>query len=258
MTTGTTVRALARGLETLRALNLKNGSTARELAGATGLPRPTVYRLLATLCECGYVVRDASGDRFRVTNRVRGLSDGFDDEAWVVDIAEPLMRELCEEIIWPVSLATMDRDAMLIRVTTDSQSPLTLTHFATGDRLPVLSAATGRAYLAFCSEARCEAILDVLARSDDPANHVARNRPRVYRMLEEIRQRGFAIRELGQLKTVSLAIPIRAKNGVVASLSMRYLDSAMDLAESIERHVPPLRATGEAIEKALRQQDAVD
>lgn len=251
MSSTANVRALTRGLEILRALNLGDGNSARQLAEATGLPRPTVYRLLGTLCEAGYTTRDATGDRYRVTNRVRGLSDGFDDEAWVVEIAIPLMKDLCDDIVWPVSLATLDRNAMLVRVTTDSQSPLTLTHFATGDRLPVLGAATGRAYLAFCSEARCEAVLDVLARSHDPGNEMARDRPRVYRMLDDTRARGFAIRERGPFKTASLAVPIRAASGVVASLSMRYLDSAMELSESVERYVGPLRAAAAAIEDGL-------
>lgn len=245
------VRALTRGLEILRALNLGSGSSARQLAEATGLPRPTVYRLLGTLCDEGYTARDATGDRYRVTNRVRGLSDGFDDEAWVVEVAIPLMKTLCEDIVWPVSLATLDRDAMLVRVTTDGQSPLTLTHFAAGDRLPVLGAATGRAYLAFCSQARCEAVLDLLAHSDDPADEMARHRPQVYRMLDETRSRGFAIRERGPFKTASLAVPVRGTQGVVASLSMRYLDSAMDLSESVERFVGPLSAAAAAIESRL-------
>ena len=258
MSSATGVRALTRGLEILRALNLGNGSSARQLAEATGLPRPTVYRLLGTLCDADYAARDATGDRYRVTNRVRGLSDGFDDEAWVVEIAIPLMKDLCDDIVWPVSLATLDRNAMLVRVTTDSQSPLTLTHFAAGDRLPVLEAATGRAYLAFCSEARCEAVLDMLARSEDPADEMARNRPRVDRMLNETRARGFAIRERGPFKTASLAVPIRAASGVVASLSMRYLDSAMELSESVERYIGPLRAAASAIENGLAPAEAAN
>lgn len=251
MSSTASVRALTRGLEILRALNLGNGLSARQLAETTGLPRPTVYRLLGTLCEAGYAARDATGDRYRVTNRVLGLSDGFDDEAWVVEIAIPLMKDLCDDIVWPVSLATLDRNAMLVRVTTDGQSPLTLTHFSAGDRLPVLEAATGRAYLAFCSEARREAVLDVLARSDDPADEMARNRPQVHQMLKDTRARGFAIRERGPFKTASLAVPIRAASGVVASLSMRYLDSAMELSESVERYVGPLRAAADAIEDGL-------
>ena len=88
------VRALTRGLEVLRALNLSNGSAAGELARVTGLPRPTVYRILDTLQAAGYVARDTADERYRVTTRVRGLSDGFDEEAWVVEAAIPRMREL--------------------------------------------------------------------------------------------------------------------------------------------------------------------
>ncbi len=54
------VRALTRGLDVLHALNRKSGRTARDLAESTGLPRPTVYRLLETLEATGYVAEPRS------------------------------------------------------------------------------------------------------------------------------------------------------------------------------------------------------
>ncbi len=241
------VRALTRGLDVLHALNRKSGRTARDLAESTGLPRPTVYRLLETLEATGYVARDAGDDRYRVTNRVRALADGFDDEAWVIETAIPLMRALCESIVWPVSLATIDGDAMLVRVTTDSQSPLATTYFATGDRLPIMGSAVGRAYLAFCGEPRSTAILELISKSDDPANRVARNPTQVARLLGDTRRNGYAYRAKGPFGTVSFAVPIMGKSGVAACLSMRYFDSAMTVAEGAERFVPTLRTTAESI-----------
>ena len=50
--------------------------------------------------------RDGADDRYRLTVRVRGLSRGFLDDAWVTRIAKPFIEELCEDIVWPVSIAS--------------------------------------------------------------------------------------------------------------------------------------------------------
>ena len=36
---------------------------------------------------------------------VRGLSDGYDDEAWVTQIARPYIYELGKDIVWPVAIS---------------------------------------------------------------------------------------------------------------------------------------------------------
>src|ERR1041384_8851715 len=96
------IRALIRGLDAITVLNLRNGATVSEIAQEIKLPRTTTYRILETLSHAGYVYRDDHDDRYRLTIMVRGLSDGFDDEAWVTQIARPYLYSLCSEIVWPV------------------------------------------------------------------------------------------------------------------------------------------------------------
>ena len=81
------IRALIRGLDALTVLNLRNGATVSEVAQEIRLPRTTTYRILETLSHAGFVYRDATDDRYRLTIMVRGLSDGYDDEAWITQIA---------------------------------------------------------------------------------------------------------------------------------------------------------------------------
>src|SRR5262245_45797917 len=63
------VRAFKRGLDVLREVNWSGGIRAGDVARQLDLPRPTVYRLLETLEELGYIERSSSDDRFRVTRR---------------------------------------------------------------------------------------------------------------------------------------------------------------------------------------------
>ncbi len=63
------------------------------LAELSGLHRTTVRRLLETLQEEGYVRRSPSDDSFRLTIKVRQLSEGFRDEQWISALAAPLLGD---------------------------------------------------------------------------------------------------------------------------------------------------------------------
>ena len=49
------IRALSRGVNTLKILNETGGATCQVIAGKLGLSRPTVYRILETLVDSGLV-----------------------------------------------------------------------------------------------------------------------------------------------------------------------------------------------------------
>lgn len=102
-----TVRGLTRGLMLLNMLNkLDGGASVGLLAELSGLHRTTVRRLLETLQEEGYVRRSPSDDSFRLTIKVRQLSEGFRDEQWISALAAPLLGDLLREVVWPTDVST--------------------------------------------------------------------------------------------------------------------------------------------------------
>ena len=104
-----TVRGLTRGLMLLNMLNkLDGGASVGLLAELSGLHRTTVRRLLETLQEEGYVRRSPSDDSFRLTIKVRQLSEGFRDEQWISALAAPLLGDLLREVVWPTDVSTLD------------------------------------------------------------------------------------------------------------------------------------------------------
>ena len=126
------IRALTRGLDALTILNLRDGATVSEIAHEIRLPRTTVYRILETLCTSGFVYRDTADERYRITAMVQSLSAGFDDEAWVSLIAKPYIHQLCSELVWPVSLATLSGTKMVLREATDHSTPLAVDRYSAG------------------------------------------------------------------------------------------------------------------------------
>ena len=78
-----TTQSLKKGLIVLKPLNEKDDISVLMLHQKTGIPRPTLYRLLNTLKELGYVTTGPKGDTYQLTILVRALSEGYSDEAWV-------------------------------------------------------------------------------------------------------------------------------------------------------------------------------
>lgn len=245
------IRALNRGLEVLTELNRLERAAINTLAHAVGLPRTTTYRILETLRLAGYVDRDAHDDCYRPTIMVRALSDGFDDEAMVAHIAKPHLAALCASIVWPIAIATPSGTAMMIRETTDRQSPLALEQYGAGIRVPMLASAPGRAYLAYCTAAQREALLELLGRSSLPEDRLVRNRVEVERILNETRTQGYAMAQRARRvsEETSLAIPVRVKDRVLATISVRYAATAVPLRTAVDQFLPRMRDVVVKIER---------
>ncbi|MAF83324.1 MAG: helix-turn-helix domain-containing protein [Gammaproteobacteria bacterium] len=254
------IRALLRGLEVLHVLNKHNGATVSEVANSIDLPRTTTYRILETLCVAGYAYRAASDDRYRLTIMVRGLSDGFDDEAWVTQIARPYIYDLCREIIWPVAIATLSSSTMLVRQTTDHQSPLAVEKRGPGFRVPLLGSAAGLCYLSYCPKEQRDSLLDVLANSRKEEDLPARNRKKVYDSLVETRKRGFAIaHRIRRISDeLSISVPIIAEERLLAALTFRCSSTAVPESEAIRKFVPKLKSVAQQIGQEFIDQHNTD
>jgi IclR family mhp operon transcriptional activator len=252
------IRALMRGLDALTVLNLRDGATVSEVAHEIRLPRTTVYRILETLCDAGFVFRDAADERYRLTIQVRVLSDGFDDEAWVTQIAKPIIQDLCREIVWPICVATLSGTTMLMRECTDHLSPLAIERYSAGFRVPLLTTASGRVYLAYSSAAQRDSLIEILARSNKEEDKPARARADLVRSLAEIKTMGYATasRTRRLVEEVSLGVPISVDERVLASLTVRFASSAVPLKTGLERFLPKLRQCAARIGALFLEQQA--
>src|SRR5712672_565918 len=211
------IRALIRGLDALTTLNQRNGATVSEIAQQIRLPRTTTYRILETLTHAGYVYRDPADDRYRLTIMVHRLADGFDDDAWVTQIARPCIDELGKEVMWPVAFASLSGTQMLVRETTDHRSPLAIERFSPGVRLPLLTTAAGRVHLAFCPPEQRESLLEILRRSTNEVD----------KTLEETREKGYAsaVHSKRVSDEISMAVPVVVEEQVLAAVVVRFAET---------------------------------
>lgn len=237
------IRAFARGLDLIAALNRHGSATALTLARETGIPRPTVYRLLETLLEGGYIARSPSDDRFVLRLRLRSLSDGFEDEEWISAIAAPTLFALTERIGWPCDVMTLEGTRMRIRETTHRAARFSIDRAMAGRALPVLQSSSGQAWLAAAAPRERAALLALLAASPAPEDHPARDAALMRRLVRETRARGHALRPGGAPwpHTGSVALPIVVEGRLLGCIAAIWMARAVSVEEGLRQCLEPLR-----------------
>ncbi len=247
----------------LHELNRQRVSSVRHLHQVTGLPKPTIVRLLDTLISLGYVVNDRRQGGYQVTSLVRSLSAGFHGDPLVVEAARPWAIAFTRKFHWPVAIAVLDRDAVAVRFSTIPDSPLSPFHATINMRLQLMSRALGRAYIAFCPPAERTLLLDMLGLSDDPEAAAARDRDAALTLLAMVRRTGFAERSAAvePKSSSTIAVPVMLGRKVLATAGMTYFTSAMAKTDALARYVPPLKEMAKNIQTSvvlLRQDGAPD
>jgi IclR family mhp operon transcriptional activator len=217
----TVIEPVRRSFAVLEALSHRRSTTLSVLTGETGLPRPTVVRLLHTLIVLGYAARVSRQQGYRLTDRVLGFAESIRFVDHLVDAAIPHMRGFTEEHGWPLYLATISQGAIVIRHSTAPESPMSFEGAGLNARRPVLISALGRVWLAFCPEEERRTILrdvGVTRRQEAALDSV----------LERVRRDGIAFTQPPRPTRIhGMAVPIRRASRVLGSLSMRFPRSAM-------------------------------
>ncbi len=246
------VQAFDRGLDVLVYLNTHDGASIGEVSSATGINRGIVYRLLETLRKKNYVTKKTDSPKYWLTNAVRNLADGFNDEEWVDEIAKPVVNALGRDVMWPISLTTLSGNSMLVRVSSDSQSPLVLNRYSRGFRFSIPQSASGLSYLAFSTQQQRAALIEVLLRLlDDPDDLSILRSANLSSRLDKIRSQGYASVR-GQLaSTGAISVPIKYGDIMFGALSLRYFQSALSPTKAASQFYRSLSDSADKIAASL-------
>jgi IclR family transcriptional regulator, mhp operon transcriptional activator len=251
------MRAVARTLHVLQALNDHNGSTVTELMRRTALSRQAIYRILETLIEAGFVAAGRVPHTYKLTSRVRSLSRGYGDEALVAEVAAPVLDQLQKKVIWPTELATLRQTRMQLQDSTRHDSPMVIDGEVVGRTISMHNTALGLAYLSRCAPARRQALLTAMRATASASDPIPGER-RMRQLLETARAKGYAWREGGivdghSYQTSTLAVPISARGDVRAALAITFFTSAMTIDEAARKYLSDLQRAAQTIERRLER-----
>jgi len=140
-----TVPGLERGLRLLECFSAAQPvRSAPELARHLGLPRSTVFRLLMTLENTGYLHR--CGSEYRLGLAALRLGYDFLCTQPLAQLADPLLQALCQRLDVTVNLGLQDGTSVvyMLRITPPSAFQGAV---RVGSRLPVHACVLGRALL---------------------------------------------------------------------------------------------------------------
>ena len=145
-----TVRALARGLELLDLFMDGQVLTQTELSARTGLPMPTVHRMVGTLVQSGYLESVQGTDRaLRIGPAVRRLASPSAEDG-PQEIVRRTIVELSESTRETVHLATLVGTSV-VYLDGVAGTKLLTPKVAIGTRLPAHCTALGKALWRSCA-----------------------------------------------------------------------------------------------------------
>lgn len=250
MTSPRSVQSVVRALALLRAVNQRRVSTIGDLHKDTGLPKPTIVRLLGTLVAEGYILNDKHLGGYCVTSLAPTLGAGFHGAPMVVEAARPWCSDLTRRLKWPIAIAMLDGDAVAVRFSTIPDSPMSPFHATLNMRLSLVSRALGRAYIASCPAAERSALVKKLRRSDNPEDRPANLTATIAGVRAFVGTHGYAIRDprVEPKSSSTIAMPIRQGDRVLATIGLTYFRSAVTARTLDEVLVPALRTAVDGIE----------
>lgn len=260
------INALSRGLDVLRALQAMRAASLHDLHQTTGLSKSTLTRIIFTLHRQGMAWQRMVDGAYLPSHALQQRAQ-LDDADWLVEIASPVLEELCRKVSWPSVLTVPRLDHMEVLETNRPHAYFDgICLGPIGFRANLLRSASGRAYLAFCPDRERETVLKRLRNRNQPGDEKAHDAAWLGAVIVATRTRGYSIRDAefgGHYSKTradaddgrnSIAMPIRIDGHVLGCVNLTWKSRTMSVAQAVRRHFEALKAAVTTIEeRALRE-----
>ncbi|MEH0108661.1 IclR family transcriptional regulator [Tersicoccus sp. MR15.9] len=243
---GTGVQSVERVFELLEAISGAGGEISlSDLAAVSGLPMPTIHRLLRTMVALGYV-RQLPSRRYALGARLIQLGEMAGRQ--LGSAARTELATLVDELGETANMAVLDGDMIVYVAQKPSPHPMRM-FTEVGRRAHTHDTGVGKAILAQLTDAE---VLRIVASAGMPV-HTEHSHATTESLLEdlaEIRRRGYSIddneQEVG-VRCFAVAVP-DAPTPMAVSVSGPTTRVGEDFGE---RAVPALQASARRISAEL-------
>jgi IclR family transcriptional regulator, mhp operon transcriptional activator len=249
------IKSLGKGLSVLIAINEMGPARISTLVKTTSLPKPTLIRIVNTLVAEGFVVKQRgqeSGSGYTATSKVRRLSSAFSQGSLLAQVAQSQLNDLCEIIKWPSEILIPDGLSMVIEVGNRHVSPITLKYFEQ-QRFPIISSASGRAYLWGLPSRDQQNIIAAAADLSENDENFGTSYSQIESAIEEVGLKGYCFQdyEAPIAGTRAYAVPLMQNNRSIGALTMPSLRDVLSLVEFEESILPKLKEAADNLSKEL-------
>lgn len=211
------VRAVERAIELLKAFSQETPDLSLiEMAERTGLAKPTVFRLLATLDASGLISQNPGNGRYSLGSEITALSAIRARQSELLDRALPIMRRVRDEVDETTSLAIRVGDFRVHLYQLESLKTVRRTT-EIGDLAPLYSGAANRLLLSAMDDAEIDAYLERTTLERFTPRTIV-DPGQIWAEITRIRELGYA-ESRGERNAggVALAAPVRAASGAIVA-----------------------------------------
>ncbi|MEX3314090.1 IclR family transcriptional regulator [Sulfitobacter sp. PS-8MA] len=247
-------RSVERGLKILEVISSNGVCSLAFLAERTGLPKPTILRICATLVQQRWLTQSRSDSRYRVGSRFPRVNPRPDSIDALVEAGAAAILALSEATGLGVDLAApLGNGRIEIVDTTRTFSDHGIFPDCIGYRPSPFRSALGCAFLAAlepAQEAEYSARLAVHTTGKDRTAALA-----LPAKLREVRAQGYATREdaywgravdYGGVPS-AIAVAIAAEGHIVGAVSLIWLAEQHSVPTIVKAHLEDLKATAREI-----------
>lgn len=237
------VSASLKVLEVLEALNEIGPAGLTALHKRCGLPKATTLRMLETLQAGGFATYDPMHKTFAVGLRALALSNGYDAVDEIVNIARPIVAELRAYLGWPSDIVVCQNDQLVIADTNTSDPQFAVVRSrGAGSSLPFSISATGRAWLAFCSDELRERILRFEKPHSLESRDLIAHPEQLRAILKETRLRGYGLQSGEFLdREAGAGVPVIVDGELRCCLNVVTARNAVSVEQIERQYVPRLQ-----------------
>ncbi|HYC36029.1 MAG TPA: IclR family transcriptional regulator [Usitatibacter sp.] len=244
------IASAAGTLQVLEVLSDSNAPLALgDVASATGRPKGTVHRMLATLVNTGFVAHDPATGRYRPTLKLWRLGASAVRDLELTRLAVPALEKLVAEAGETVHLAVLDPSGGTVYVSKVESPQSIRVQTRLGQLNPAWCTATGRVLLAFHPELADRVLAGKLeARTPKTVTDPKRIRA----LLADVREKGYAVtRGENHPELAGIAAPVRDHTGgVIAACGLGIPAFRMDRA-LVDRSIPLVQRASLEISRQL-------
>jgi len=222
--------------------------TLQGLAEATGLPKPTLHRMLQQLEAAGLLQREGDGRHWGTGSRLRRLAENLLLNNSLHGARHQVLRRLVDEVGESCNITALAAGEVVYLDRVETAAPLRF-HLQPGSRVPVHCSASGKVFLAQMAPAQRRQLLGAVPLEACTPRTVT-DLDALEQELQRVRAEGCAFDDEEFLPgLVCAAVPVPpAEPGARASLCVALQGPAVRLAaDRLNALLPALRRAAQAL-----------
>lgn len=215
------------------------------IAAATGIPKPSLHRLVSLLTEAGVLLREPHEKAYSVGARMAAVAAGVMSHSSLRDERRSILQGLVDRIGETCNFTTLDGNEVVYVDRVEAAWPLRL-HLQPGSRVPIHCTSSGKLFLAYMTARRRRQLLynGPLKRFTgktitDPGQLEAE--------LRRIRKARISTDDEGYLAgLISVAVPVMGRNRrMIGCVAVHAPNARLSLEQALDQVSLLRRAAGD-------------